>query len=87
MRSFYLSHDKRGVGRPKKKRKKRYDEPKHKNLISKTSTFIKCSNCQEIGHNARTCKNPHVPKHVKFLSENKGGRLRKTQKTSHAHED
>jgi len=42
--------------------------------MSKIGAIIKYSNCQEMGHNACTCKNPHVSKLVKVSSGNKRGR-------------
>jgi len=68
---FFPPPYKRGLGRPKKVRKKGAEEPKNKGVVSKVGTVIKCSICQKMGHNACTCKNPHVFKTVKFPSEKK----------------
>lgn len=48
-------------GRPKKSRKKAYDEPKKKSNLNKLQryhTVIKCSNCGQEGHNRTKCKEP-----------------------------
>ncbi|XP_023757288.1 uncharacterized protein LOC111905781 [Lactuca sativa] len=50
------------VGRPKKKRKRVYDEPStqgHK--LSKRWTTVTCRKCNNKGHNSRTCKGQGGP--------------------------
>ncbi|XP_023729898.2 uncharacterized protein LOC111877612 [Lactuca sativa] len=50
------------VGRPKKKRKRAYDEPAtqgHK--LSKRWTTVTCRKCNNKGHNSRTCKGQGGP--------------------------
>nr|KAJ0225237.1 hypothetical protein LSAT_V11C100041440 [Lactuca sativa] len=49
-------------GRPKKKRKRAYDEPAtqgHK--LSKKWTTVTCGKCINKGHNSRTCKGQGGP--------------------------
>ena len=52
-------------------RKKGPEEPNNKEAVSKVRRIIKYSNCQEMGQNARRCKNPHVLKPAKVPSGNK----------------
>ncbi|KAI8566916.1 hypothetical protein RHMOL_Rhmol02G0079600 [Rhododendron molle] len=48
----------RPSGRPKKLRRRAVDEPKNPNAVRRTHQSLRCSNCQEFGHNTRTCKWP-----------------------------
>lgn len=54
-------------GRPKKNRRKDRDEtdPKNPKRLRKLGVQIQCSNCQQIGHNRKTCKDEIVSKPVK----------------------
>nr|KAJ0194847.1 hypothetical protein LSAT_V11C700371460 [Lactuca sativa] len=50
------------VGRPKKKRKKAYDEPATQGRkLSKKWTNVTCGKCNNKGHNSRTCKGQGGP--------------------------
>ncbi|KAH7835864.1 hypothetical protein Vadar_030635 [Vaccinium darrowii] len=46
---------KRPSGRPKRGRKKGPNEVKETNVV-RTHGTLKCGNCQQYGHNTRTCK-------------------------------
>ncbi|XP_058781960.1 uncharacterized protein LOC131656219 [Vicia villosa] len=46
---------KRGPGRPKKLRRREPDEA-NQHKWQRTNTSHRCKTCQELGHNARTCK-------------------------------
>ncbi|XP_058749639.1 uncharacterized protein LOC131622610 [Vicia villosa] len=46
---------KRGPGRPKKLRRREPDEA-NQHKWQRTNTSHRCKKCQELGHNARTCK-------------------------------
>ncbi|KAI8552256.1 hypothetical protein RHMOL_Rhmol06G0252600 [Rhododendron molle] len=52
----------RPPGRPKKARRRGPDEPNNPHLAKRTHQSLRCSNCQELGHNTRTCKGPVAPK-------------------------
>ncbi|XP_058217446.1 uncharacterized protein LOC131328526 [Rhododendron vialii] len=45
----------RPSGRPKKLRRRAVDEPKNPNAVRRTRQSLRCSNCQEFGHNTRNC--------------------------------
>lgn len=54
-------------GRPKKKRRKARDEvdPKNPHRLRRLGVRMTCQNCQQVGHNAKGCKNEAVAKPVK----------------------
>lgn len=53
----------RPPGRPKKARRKASDEPKNAHLVRRTHQSLRCSKCQQYGHDTRTCKGaPVAPK-------------------------
>ncbi|KAI8550550.1 hypothetical protein RHMOL_Rhmol06G0116200 [Rhododendron molle] len=69
----------RPPGRPKKARRKGVDEEKNPHLVRRTHQSLKCSNCNQYGHNTRTCKGPIAakkPKAVVTSGESSRGRGR-----------
>ncbi|KAI8551959.1 hypothetical protein RHMOL_Rhmol06G0227900 [Rhododendron molle] len=69
----------RPPGRPKKARRKAVDEEKNPHLARRTHQSLKCSTCNEYGHNTRTCKGPiaaNKPKAVVTSGESSRGRGR-----------
>ncbi|KAI8547264.1 hypothetical protein RHMOL_Rhmol07G0181100 [Rhododendron molle] len=46
----------RGIGRPKKARRKGVEEPKTSGGVRKQYHQLRCRNCGHPGHNSRTCK-------------------------------
>ncbi|XP_057442732.1 uncharacterized protein LOC130734375 [Lotus japonicus] len=49
---------KRGAGRPKKlRRRDPYDDP-NPNKLKRGGAFVRCSRCNQYGHNKKGCKNP-----------------------------
>ncbi|WJX78055.1 hypothetical protein P8452_61314 [Trifolium repens] len=46
----------RAIGRPKKNRNKRNDEPRNPNIVPRTLSTVECKRCKELGHNTRSCK-------------------------------
>ncbi|XP_075110256.1 uncharacterized protein LOC142181256 [Nicotiana tabacum] len=60
-------------GRPRKSRKKGIDEPINPNKVRKFDYPHECSNCHEIGHNKKTCKNPSKPRQKRIVQNNGRG--------------
>ncbi|KAJ1386164.1 hypothetical protein SESBI_41082 [Sesbania bispinosa] len=49
-----------GAGRPKKLRRREPDEANNSTRYKRSHTTLRCSRCQELGHNSRSCKAPPV---------------------------
>ncbi|KAF7840310.1 hypothetical protein G2W53_002608 [Senna tora] len=49
---------KRPPGRPKKQRKKEHNETSKPNNVKRRYGEVRCTKCQLVGHNRRTCKGP-----------------------------
>lgn len=47
---------KRPVGRPAKNRKRGPDSPVRNGRVTRGGTYIRCGECNQEGHNSRTCK-------------------------------
>jgi hypothetical protein len=46
----------RAIGRPKKNRNKRNDEPRNPNIVPRTLRTVQCKQCKALGHNKTSCK-------------------------------
>ncbi|XP_059669101.1 uncharacterized protein LOC132314232 [Cornus florida] len=51
-------HYRKPIGRPKKARNKKNDDPKVTTKLSRSMVGLKCTKCKKNGHNSRTCKLP-----------------------------
>ncbi|KAL6544076.1 hypothetical protein OROGR_010573 [Orobanche gracilis] len=67
-------------GRPKKKRIREEGEPSNTYKISRKGTKIKCGNCKNEGHNAKTCKMPSNPNRKIYKRVEKAGQPRRKEK-------
>ena len=58
-------------GRPKKLRRREADEHVNHSKLSKKNTIIKCSKCNQLGHNTKSCRrgirNKKVNAHLYYL--------------------
>ncbi|XP_059663614.1 uncharacterized protein LOC132309316 [Cornus florida] len=61
------------TGRPKKARNKKNDEASTSTKLTRSMEALKCSKCNEYGHNTRTCK-VNEPIVVEQLPPKRGGR-------------
>lgn len=53
----------KALGRPKKNRNKKVDliveaRARDSTMLKRKGSSLQCENCQQYGHNSRTCKNP-----------------------------
>ncbi|XP_038690210.1 uncharacterized protein LOC119989000 [Tripterygium wilfordii] len=46
-------------GRPRKRKRREFDEPRTTNLLRRRYPLVKCSKCGVEGHNKRTCNGPN----------------------------
>lgn len=51
---------KRGPGRPKKLRTREVDEDQNRTKLKRANTSYRCTRCDKLGHNSRSCKSPVV---------------------------
>ncbi|KAL2925270.1 5'-3' exoribonuclease 2 [Bienertia sinuspersici] len=77
---------KRGLGRPATVRKRGKDEPKK----GKRNSTVKCSKCNHLGHNLRTCKGVPTAKQKKSAAASSSvqkERIKRRGKSAHVTED
>nr|GEU62703.1 hypothetical protein [Tanacetum cinerariifolium] len=75
-KGVHFSYNQEGLrampGRPKKKRIKATGE--NNSQVTRLGKQIKCFNCQGVGHNKASCKNPSVPKLITTVKKVSGRR-------------
>ncbi|PNX99504.1 hypothetical protein L195_g022770 [Trifolium pratense] len=54
----------RAIGRPKKNRNKRNDEPRNPNIVPRSLPTVECKQCKTLGHNKRSCKGKSAAERV-----------------------